>query len=86
MRFNMFRSQIYLTEAERAQLHKLSRQTGKSQSELIREAIDRFVELNLKQSENKLASARAVKGMWRDRDDLPNFTDIRKEFDRDNEE
>ncbi len=78
----MFRSQVYLTETERTQLHKLSRQTGKSQSELIREAIDHFIEMNQKQSESKLADTLAVKGMWTDRDDLPDFTKIRKEFDR----
>ena len=82
----MFRSQIYLTETERAQLQKLSRQTGRSQSELIREAIDRFIEMNKKESKNKLVSALAVKGMWQDRDDLPNFTEIRKEFDRNSRE
>lgn len=78
----MFRSQVYLTKAERAQLYDLSRKTGKSQSELIREAIDLFIEINLKEITNKLESIQAVKGMWRDRDDLPDFKKIRKEFDR----
>jgi predicted DNA-binding protein len=81
----MIRSQIYLTKVEKTQLHKLSRQMGKSQSELIREAIDHFIELNLKQSDHKLLSIQAAKGMWLDRDNLPNFANIRKEFDRDNE-
>jgi len=78
----MIRSQVYLTKVEKSQLHKLSRQMGKSQSELIREAIDHFIELNIKHSEHKLLSVQATKGMWLDRDDLPNFTNIRKEFER----
>jgi len=78
----MFRSQVYLTAAEREQLQALSHQTGRSQSELIRAAIDLFIEVNSKQSENKLASAQAIKGIWGDRNDLPDFEKIRKEFDR----
>ena len=79
----MIRAQIYLTKTERAQLLAMSRQTGRSQSELIREAIDLFINLNSKQSENKLASMQAIKGAWKDRKDLPNFAKIRQEFDRD---
>lgn len=79
---SMFRSQIYLTKVERAQLHELSRQTGRSQSELIREAIDLFVAMNLKGAENKLATAQAIKGIWSERNDLPDFGKIRKELDR----
>jgi len=40
----MVRTQIYLTEAERAALRAIARQTGKKQSELIRQAIDRLIE------------------------------------------
>jgi hypothetical protein len=78
----MFRSQIYLTKTERTQLHELSLQTGRSQSELIRQAIDLFIEINLKQAQNKLAAVKAIKGIWSDRDDLPDFEKIRNEFDR----
>ena len=40
----MVRTQIYLTEAERAALRAIARQTGQKQSELIRQAIDRLIE------------------------------------------
>ena len=40
----MVRTQIYLTEAERAALKAIARQTGKKQSELIRQAIDLLIE------------------------------------------
>lgn len=39
----MVRTQIYLTKFEQERLQKLSRQTGRSQSDLIREAIDDFL-------------------------------------------
>ena len=78
----MIRSQVYLTQAERQKLHFLARETGKSQSELIRAAIDQFI---LQQQEiklNKLAAIVSVKGLWAERDDLPDFKKLRKELDR----
>jgi hypothetical protein len=78
----MFRSQIYLTKLERAQLQELARQTGHSQSQLIREAIDLFIEMNLSNTKNKLAAVQAMKGIWRERDNLLDFKKLRKEFDR----
>ena len=76
----MVRTQIYLTEKERAGLKELSRETGKKQSELIRDAIDSFLE------KSKLARREAVlertAGMWKDRNDLPNFEELRDEWDR----
>ena len=40
----MLRTQIYLTEKERAALRELARRTGEKQSALIRRAIDDFIE------------------------------------------
>lgn len=39
----MIRTQIYLTEQEQIALRGLSSKTGKTQSQLIREAIDRLL-------------------------------------------
>lgn len=39
----MIRTQIYLTEQEQTALRGLSSKTGKTQSQLIREAIDRLI-------------------------------------------
>jgi ribbon-helix-helix CopG family protein len=39
----MVRTQIYLTENEKETLQSLSKETGKTQSELIRTAIERFI-------------------------------------------
>ena len=77
----MVRAQIYLTEAEKNQLHVLARYVGKSQSELIREAIDQFLERNLDLKNDKLSAVLAVKGMWAKSSEI-NFADLRQEWDR----
>ncbi len=77
----MFRTQIYLTEDERDQLHWLSITTGKRKSKLIRDAIDEYI--LLKKSSLKRKKRKAA-GLWANREDLPNFKEIRDEFEREN--
>ena len=76
----MLRTQIYLTAEELAALRLMARQTGKKQSELIRRAIDAFIERF--QPRERLASLAQARGMWQGRDDLPDFQALRREFDR----
>ena len=44
----MIRTQVYLTEQEHTELRRLSRQFKQSQSELIRQAVDYFIEKSQK--------------------------------------
>ena len=76
----MVRTQIYLTEEEHRQLHRLSRRRRESLSELIREAIDHM--LRGAKAENRLETLRQARGIWKDRKDLPDFRDLRRELDR----
>jgi len=76
----MVRTQIYLTEKEQKALQSLSHRTGKTQSELIREAIDDFIIRFSKEGRKEILQQ--AKGMWKDRDDLPDFDEIRQEWDR----
>jgi len=77
----MVRTQIYLTDRQRAALAALSNAVGKKQSELIREAIDLYLarEIRVRRAD----VLRGAAGMWKDRDDLPDFGKIRSEWDRD---
>jgi predicted transcriptional regulator len=76
----MIRTQIYLTEKEKAALKAIAQQTGKKQSALIREAIDRFI--TRFRPHNRRELLRQARGMWQGRDDLPDFPTLRRELDR----
>ena len=76
----MVRTQIYLTERQREELATMAKTTGKKQSELIRDAINHFID-GSSSSRREAVQARAA-GMWRDRTDLPDFAEVRASWDR----
>lgn len=76
---SMIRTQVYLEKHQVRALQRLKHQTGKSQSELIREAID--VLAQSEQQEDRLSLLRAGRGVWKDRRDLPDFGAMRRELD-----
>ena len=76
----MIRTQIYLTEGQRDELAAIARTAGKKQSELIREAIDRFIDQE--GYSRREAVLHEAAGIWKDRTDLPDFKVIRAEWDR----
>ncbi len=76
----MIHTQIYLTDKQRAEISVISKKLGKKQSEIIREAIDRFIE---QAGQNRKESAlQEAAGIWNNRKDLPDFRTLRSEWDR----
>lgn len=75
----MVRTQIYLTEEEQEALRALARDTGLSQSELIREAIDEMLERQ--KLVDRRSALQKAHGIWRDRIDLPDLRELREELD-----
>ena len=76
----MVRTQVYLTEHQRNELAAMAKASGKKQSELIREAIDRLIaQVSNRRRETVL---QATAGIWRDRTDLPDFKATRTQWDR----
>lgn len=76
----MERTQIYLTREERQALRSIAEAVGQSQSEIIREAIDQYID-NFNQA-NRVELMRAGFGIWADRDDVPElFEALRREWD-----
>ena len=76
----MVRTQIYLTERQRDELTAIAKTAGKKQSELIREAVDRLIDLSSRS--RREAVLREAAGIWKDRTDLPDFKATRSEWDR----
>ncbi|MBI5014652.1 MAG: CopG family transcriptional regulator [Deltaproteobacteria bacterium] len=76
----MDRTQIYLTEEEHQALRTTARETGKTQSGLIRLAVDRLIE---RPSDSvRLTRLRRGRGIWEGREDIPDLRDLRREWER----
>jgi hypothetical protein len=76
----VIRTQIYLTRSESDRLRRLAKRIGCSQSEIIRAAVDHWLEQ--KSGEGRARVFERVAGLWRGRDDLPDFAALRREADR----
>lgn len=77
----MERTQIYLTQEERKALRKLAQRDNKSQSEIIREALNRYIDDELKDEDAAELLEKSF-GIWSDRDDLDDFFEnLRREGD-----
>lgn len=76
----MVRTQIYLTKRERDILSRMAARSHKSQSEIIRAAIDHW--LACAECEDREQILESVAGIWRGRTDLPDFAALRREADR----
>lgn len=65
------RTQIYLTQTQQARLRQVCKGTATTQSELIRRAIDQFLDqqgqVNPKDKAQRLQS---IAGLWAQRDDM----------------
>jgi len=76
----MERTRNYLTDNERQAVRSIARRLGTTQSAVIRTAVDRFIERD--STGSKLDLLRSGRGLWRDRQDLPDFEVSRRELDR----
>jgi len=77
-------AQITLSDSRTALLHRLAEKTGRREDELLNEVVDKaFDQLELSYEKGDWRdSLRKLKGIWKDRDDLPDFEGMRREFDR----
>ena len=76
----MLEAELNLTEQERTALQEISRRTGKSEGQLIREAVDQLIARF--QSNARPALMRKARGIWKDRQDLPTLDELRSEWNR----
>lgn len=76
----MIRTQIYLKERQVGELRSLCERSGMKQSELIREALDSFLERESRGRREHILKKTA--GLWKDRGDRPDFKELRAGWDR----
>jgi hypothetical protein len=79
----MIRTQIYLTKEEQEELRAIADLQGTSQSEVIRQAVDRFIADHRKT--DRVDMLRVARGIWAERTDL-DWRHLRSELDRSFEE
>jgi hypothetical protein len=77
----MIRTQVYLTPDQVDALRSIAQRSGRKQSELIRDALDAFIDRSRDASREAILMRAA--GMWKEREDLPDFSALRSEWDRD---
>ncbi len=71
--------ELNLTENEEKALREIALRTGKTEDELIHDAVGRLIKQGLPAGNAGILQAR---GIWKNRDDLPDFEKLRREWDR----
>ena len=73
--------ELNISEQSRRALNQIARATGKSEDDLVNEAVEQFVAKF--PNGDRISALRAAKGIWKDRKDLPSLDTLRGESTRD---
>lgn len=76
----MTTAEITLSKSQTQAIQAVGQSQGKTQEEVLQEAIEQF--LTQHRMEPRLAALRQARGIWRERQDLPDLTKLREEWDR----
>lgn len=76
----MVRTQIYLTEEEKSGIESITSAKGISQSEFIRQAIDKSLLETV--TIDKSVILDKIAGIWSDRGDIPDIRELRNSWRR----
>ena len=71
---------VTLTDEESQQLQTLSQIKGVAPEVLLHEAVESY--LGRHKTDDRLVSLRQARGIWSERQDLPELTELRREWDR----
>ena len=78
---HMVRTQLYLDETIHRRLQDLARKQGRTISELVRDALVRTY--GGRAADERLATLRAIEGLWRDRKDIGDSSAFVRQLRRD---
>jgi predicted transcriptional regulator len=73
-------AQITLSEQESRMLRAIAQQTGRTEDELLREAVEQYIR-QFRQAHRR-GLLQQARGMWQDRTDLPDLEALRGELDK----
>jgi hypothetical protein len=73
-------AQITLNEQESRMLRAIAQQTGRTEDELLREAVEQYIR-QFRQAHRR-ALLQQARGIWQDRTDLPDLEALRGEMNR----
>lgn len=73
-------NQLTLTDDEVRAIHDLSQNVGQPPEAILHAAIEQFLAQH--RSSNRLKAMRAARGIWSEREDLPDLRELRSEWDR----
>ena len=76
----MLMAQVTLTDQQTSALRSIVLRTGKTEEEIIREAVEQFIAQHTQI--DRQAALRQAKSRWQDRTDLPDLKTLREESDR----
>ena len=76
----MLTTQVTLTDQQTQALRSIAQRTGKTEKEVIVEAVEQFIAQH-SPHERRIALQQA-KGMWQNRTDLPDLRALREESNR----
>ena len=76
----MIRTEVTLTDEEAAAIKRIAAQSSRKEEDVIHFAIEMLI--GQKAATSKLERLRSARGIWRDRADVTDVSELRARFDR----
>ena len=78
----MMTIELTLSEKEDQAIRTITQATGKTVNQVLHQALEQLIAQVQAQPQPRRNLLRQARGIWKNSVDLPNFEDVRKEFDR----
>lgn len=78
----MRRTQLYLDDAQHQMATRLAAESGQTLSDVVRVALDEYLQRRRRQRKDFLDALAAVSGLWRNREDVPDPAAARQHGER----